>query len=55
MHARLEVAIARKHGRDDQIKLGDGFFDVRVERATVADAVMHGDAARQKRMVIGHR
>ena len=38
MDAPLEVAIARQHGRDDQVVLLDRLGDRRVERAGVPDA-----------------
>ena len=38
MHARFKVAVARKHAGDDQIVVGNDFFDARVERPAVADA-----------------
>ena len=36
--ARLEVAVAREHGRADQVVLDDGFLDRLRQRAGVADA-----------------
>ena len=38
MDPRLEVAVARKHGRTDEIVLDDGPLDIVVEGTGVADA-----------------
>ena len=38
MHARLEVAIAGKHAGGDQIMLAQDVFNLRIERAGIADA-----------------
>ena len=36
--ARLEIAVARKHGRRDQIVIVDRLLDFRMERAGISDA-----------------
>ena len=38
MDAALEVAVARQHGRDDELVALDGAGDLDVERTAVADA-----------------
>ena len=37
MNAGFKVAVAGQHGRHDQIVLGDGLFQMRLQRAGVAD------------------
>src|SRR5688572_17356450 len=38
MNTRFEVAIAAQHGGRDHVVLGDGIFNLRGERAGIADA-----------------
>ena len=38
MHARLEIAVAGEDAGGDEIGLGDGLVDDRIERAGIADA-----------------
>jgi len=55
MHTALEVAIAGQHRAARQITRLDGRRNLRLQRAGVADAIMHSHRTRHEGMQIVHR